>query len=131
MTYNQYGESAIKAVEHLKSMPTLSPSEAWDKATSEIFGNNTTSQKKSCPKNTFLAICETGRIEGVKPGNYSKSKKNKFYAVEGLKLLEQNKEFMDNRMKLWKTIPDCSTLTYNSQMDVVIALYNSTDFLKA
>lgn len=130
MTYNQYGKSAIKAIEHLKRIPTLSPSEAWDKATSELFGENTPAQKKQCPKNTFLAICETGRIKGVKPGDYTKSKKNKSYAIEGLKLLEQNKTLMSNKMTLWKAIPECTNLTYNSQMDVLIALYSSENFMK-
>lgn len=79
---NKYGQAAIKAVEIIQSKGTELPENAWEMATSELFGIRTSSQVKSCPRNVFLALCETGRVNGVKSGNYTKSKKIKATLLE-------------------------------------------------
>ncbi|WP_420865668.1 DUF6979 family protein [Dickeya oryzae] len=37
--------------------------------------------KKSCPLSAFLGLCEDGYIKGIPKGKYTKSYKNKKYAV--------------------------------------------------
>ena len=130
MTSNKYGDAAIEAVKHLNKIKLSNPEEAWDIVTQKIFGKDTAAQKKGCPRNTFLAICETGRIEGVKRGTYTKSRKNKSYAIEAIKILERNPELSANRKVLWQLIPECENKTHNNQMDVVTSLWNSDYWLK-
>ena len=79
---------------------------------------------KGCPKNSFLALCETGQIKGVQAGKYTRSRKNKSYALFALELLKQNPELANQPNKLWKLIPGCTGKVHNSQMDVVLALWN-------
>lgn len=67
---NKYGQAALKAVQLVVSQCATTPGEAWEIATIEIFGAGTSSQAKGCPKNTFLALCETGKVKG----SYSKTR---------------------------------------------------------
>ncbi|WP_442957183.1 DUF6979 family protein [Petrocella sp. FN5] len=55
-----------------------SPIYAMDDSTLIIFGDTTT-QRKSCPKSTFLGLCETGLGKGAQPRKYTRYKKNKTY----------------------------------------------------
>jgi len=125
MTYNKYGLASIEAVKLLNEISTLNPEEAWDIATQKIFGKGTPSQTKPCPRSTFLAMCETGRLKGIKPGIYTRSQKNKNYALYAINLLEENSKLASNKKDLWHLIPGCENKTYNSQMDVVLSLWNS------
>lgn len=61
---NKYARAAIRAVEILENGEN-SPVIAWDMATREIFTPDSPSQKKGCPMNTFLAICEDGLVRGT------------------------------------------------------------------
>ena len=75
---NKYGQAAIKAIDLIESKRANTPQTAWKMATIEIFGDGT-SQRKVCPRSTFLALCETGRVKGVKSGVYTSAKENKEY----------------------------------------------------
>jgi hypothetical protein len=75
MVSNKYGDAALEAVKLLNITKSLNPEEAWDIVTQKIFGKDTPAQKKRCPQNTFLAICETGKIKGVMRGTYTKSER--------------------------------------------------------
>jgi hypothetical protein len=48
-------------------------------------------KKKGCPKGTFLGLCEEGLVKGIPKGNYTKSVKNKKYAIKAVTVLKQNK----------------------------------------
>ena len=87
---NSYGNAAIKAALLLNSGKAISPVTAWDKATTEIFGSNTSGQKKSYPKDAFLGLCEEGLIRNVSKGQYTNSKKNKEYALTAISILKSN-----------------------------------------
>ncbi|MDQ0971355.1 hypothetical protein QFZ31_001233 [Neobacillus niacini] len=85
----KYGQAAIEAVSLLSTNPLLKPRDVWNKATTEIFGNGTSSQLKGCPRSTFLGFCEEGYIKGVSPGNYHlKSTKNKEYGIRVVALIK-------------------------------------------
>lgn len=130
MVSNKYGDAALEAVKLLNITKSLNPEEAWDIVTQKIFGKDTPAQKKRCPQNTFLAICETGKIKGVMRGTYTKSRKNKNYALKAIKILEKNPELSANKKDLWHLIPECENKTHNNQMDVVVSLWNSDYWLK-
>jgi hypothetical protein len=121
---NRYGQAAINAVQSIRNNSALEPEQAWEIATIKIFGEGTAMQLKGCPKNSFLALCETGKVQGVQAGLYTRSKKNKSYALYALKLLRQNPFLANDPKNLWTLIPGCDGKDYNYQMDVVLALWN-------
>ena len=63
---NKYGRAAVDAVVIIKDGHLSDPIAAWEKAMQTIFSKGTASQKKRCPRNTFLGLCEDGMINGVK-----------------------------------------------------------------
>jgi hypothetical protein len=89
---NKYGKAAVRAVKMYREKRVASPQEAWEKATVELFGSGTPSQIKSCPKDAFLGLCQDGRIEGIPRGEYTRSKKNKDYAITAVELLDKRPE---------------------------------------
>lgn len=123
---NSYGKAAIKAIQLTTSGFVDSPLYAWEKATSEIFGKGRSSQKKGCPRSTFLGLCEDGLVKGIPTGQYSKSKgsKNKNYALNAVKILKQYPELSNDKNSLWIKVLKGKLITHNNQMDVVIALWN-------
>ncbi|MDP3358320.1 MAG: hypothetical protein Q8S41_03125 [Lutibacter sp.] len=120
---NKYGQAAIKATELSKL--GNSPIESWEKATIEIFGDST-SQKKVCPKSTFLALAEKGLVKNILPGSYAKAKENKEYAIKAIEILKQNKMQPStfSTKELWNKVQNIDK-KHNSQMDVVLALWNN------
>lgn len=62
----KYAQSAINAV-HLVHTTGALPADAWDQATSELFGQGTAGQVKGCPRNAFLGLCEARLIRGPRP----------------------------------------------------------------
>lgn len=62
---NSYGQSAVHAVRAYAAL-SESPQDAWNRATSDIFGVNTSSQRKGCPRNAFLGLCEEGLVRGFR-----------------------------------------------------------------
>lgn len=121
----KYAKATQKAVELIGKRTIKSPIEAWEKATSDIFRQGSSSQIKSCPKNAFLGLCETGRVTGIDKGNYTKSQKNKGYALVALRILENNPSFSDGPKELWELVVEGKDIVHNSQMDVVLALWQN------
>lgn len=113
---NKYGKAAIKAAKEGEN-----PIESWEKAAIALF-KSLDSQKKSCPKSTFLGLCEAGLVNGIPKGNYSKSIKNKKYALKAVKILKQHTETRYLPKELWEKL-DLEDKKHNSQMDVVLALW--------
>lgn len=86
----KYGQAALDAVALLTRGKALDPADAWSKATSIMFGKGASSQKKSCPRNAFLGLCDAGLVKGILPGNSTTSIDNSSYAVAGAHLLRAN-----------------------------------------
>ncbi|RZN63290.1 hypothetical protein [Methanonatronarchaeum sp. AMET6-2] len=118
--YDQYGDVAVRAVEIVGSGAIESPGRAWDKAAGEIISSSS-SRSKCCPKIAFLGLCEEGFVEGIESGDYTSSVKNKGYAVDALKLLE-DKDWL-SKNELWDNVAP-SGKSYNSQIDVVVGLWS-------
>jgi len=117
--YNTYGLCTVKAMQ--SNFGSLHPLELWEKAAKELFESKN-SQEKSCPKNTFLGLCEQGLVKGIPKGNYTKSVKNKEYALKAIAILKQNKETTFSPKELWEKL-EIGDKRSNSQMDVVLALW--------
>ena len=120
-----YGKIALKAVEYYTSGEFSNPKSAWEKAASEIL-KSSSSQNKGCPKSAFLGLCEEGFVKGIPPGDYTKSKKNKEYAIIAVKVLQNEPELMSNIQALWDKVKKLAHYeggAYNQQMDVVVALF--------
>jgi hypothetical protein len=123
---NKYGQAALNAVNLIQHKQASTPMDAWQIATSELFGNGTESQKKACPKGAFVGLCEDGLIRGIPKGNYavrSGLQKNKGYAVKAVELLKENPALGDDKKVLWEAVINGEVMKSNSQLDVVLALW--------
>jgi len=124
---NKYGNAAINATQMFNNDAAKSPQDAWSQSTIELFGANTPAQKKGCPKNAFLGLCEEGLVRGIPKGTYTyrSNSLNKTYAVDAVKLLKVNSELASDRNALWNEVMEGVKKSQNSQMDVVLALWES------
>jgi len=120
---NKYGEVAIIVANNFEDSDNAIK-DAWVKVCEKVFPNSPSSIKKSCPKDTFLGLCEEGLVKNIPQGNYTKSIKNKKYAINAVKILKENPSYSNNKNTLWKKVAG-KNKTHNSQMDVVIALYKN------
>lgn len=121
---NKYGKAAKLAVAKVKGGQTKDPVTAWNNAVREIFPNSVSSQKKGCPKNAFLGLCEEGMVKDVSSGSYTRSIDNKKYAVAAVTMLNHNPKLASDHKALWTAVMNGVEKKQNSQMDVVIALWN-------
>ena len=90
-----------------------------------LFGRGTPSQRKSCPRGTFLGLCQEGLVKGIEPGAYTRSHKNKRYAVDAVAVLRQHSELARDPQALWREVLAGEAKVHNEQMNVVVALWSS------
>lgn len=126
----KFGLVALKAVELGICGGNLV--EAWNAATVEIFPESLSSQRKGCPRSTFLGLAEAGLIIGIAPGNYTKSQLNKRYALNSYAVLRNNGEYAANPKALWLVVMELEGVVkaYNHQMDVVVALWRAKKLIR-
>ena len=118
-----YGEAAVRAVHLFTTGLVESPNEAWSRAAGEIFGAGTSSAEKGCPQNAFLGLCEEGLVKGIPGGQYTRSQKNKRYALDAVTVLRRHPELASDPDALWNAVMGGEDKAHNSQMDVVAALW--------
>lgn len=117
---NKYGLIAIKSTQNFKE--NYSITEIYSRTAQVIFDSKS-SQEKSCPKTTYLGLCEEGLVKGIPKGKYTKSVKNKEYALKAIKILKQNTKTSFLPKELWEKL-ELKDKRHNSQMDIVLALWN-------
>lgn len=120
-----YSTVAVKAAK-LAANEKINPVEAWEHCAKNEFPVSEASQKKSCPKNTFLGLCEEGLVKGIPVGKYTRSVENKRYALNAIKILSSNKNSILKHSELWKEVLKLEAdknKKANSQMTVVLALW--------
>jgi len=117
---NKYAEVTLKATDMLAM---YSPQDAWTMASQKVFPHSLASRNKGCPKSVFLGLCEEGLVRGATVGNYTRSILNKQYAIKALRLLKDNTNLSSDVGTLWKLVVQGKQS--NSQMDVVITLWNN------
>lgn len=121
----KYGEVAVLAVQKLQDGTFIDPRAAWDNAAKIIFPASPDLQTKGCPKNAFLGLCNNGLVSGVPAKQeFTEQNKNALYACKAIELLKQNKYLTTQPVLLWKKTVG-NTKSSNSQMDVVISLWNA------
>lgn len=119
-----FGNVALRAVELVRTGTFKSAAEAWSAAAREAFPHSESMREKSCPRATFLGLCEEGMVIGVAAGTYTRSRDNKAYAVLAAALLTRHPELAANTPRaLWDRVLGGGVKRYNSQMDVVLALH--------
>ncbi len=119
----KYGQTAKIDTEILIFNQVNDPVKAWDIATMQVFPDSISSRNKGCPKNSFLGLCEDGYIVNVTRGSYTRSEKNKNYAIKAISLLNTNP--MLTERELWKLVIDKPNKKHNYQMDVVKTLWDN------
>ncbi|MCH3884395.1 DUF6979 family protein [Tenacibaculum aquimarinum] len=118
---NKYGLTALKSAQNYKK--SYSIIEIWSRSAKEVFETKN-SQEKSCPKNTFLGLCEEGLVKGISKGDYTKSIKNKEYGLKAITILRENQNTSFTPKQLWDKL-ELGNKRHNSQMDVVLALWEN------
>jgi hypothetical protein len=126
----KYGEAAVKAVNLMIDNNIENPINAWETITKDIFGEGTPSQRKSCPKNTFLGLCESGLVKGIPGGLYTRSQKNKEYGLRAVNMIAKNPRLINDMNSLWIQTIGNEPKIHNSQMDVVISLWKNEMIMK-
>jgi hypothetical protein len=124
----KFGTAVKTAVYLLRQRKVLSPRDAWLEAVERHFPSSPTSQEKGCPRDAFLGLCEEGLVRGVSAGSYTRSEKNKRYAVDAIKLLKKEPELARSESVLWSRVLCGENKAPNAQMDVVISLWRE-DFI--
>ena len=120
----KFEKAAVKAVQLFTSGDASSLREAWDKAGWEILKLKSYVEK-GCPRSAFFGLCEEGLVKGIPRGVYSRSVKNKRYALEAVKLLNYDPKLAQNKGFLWRKITENNRINHNHQLDVVLGLYNA------
>lgn len=118
-----YGNVALMAVDLMRQNAGISPINAWDTAASSVFPTSKSSQEKSCPRSTFLSLCENGLVRHAPTGLYTKSKMNKQYALAAIELLKRDPMLANDESQLWESVLSGATKAPNHQMAVVTALW--------
>jgi len=119
----KYGEAAEFAAQLLAKQSTMLPTTAWELAVTRVFPKSKSSRAKGCPRDSFLALCQTGVVKNVAPGTYTRSIKNKGYVERALDALRSNPA-LDER-GLWQIVTDGADKVPNRQMDVVTTLFRN------
>ena len=119
--YNKYGLTAIRALQIYKTENSLRDS--WFFAAAIEIPESESSQKKGCPRSTFLGLCEEVLVKGISKGDYnSNSTINKTHAIDAVKFLKENNIDIIPTKELWSEL-NTGSKSHNSQMDVVLALW--------
>ena len=84
-------------------------------------------QKKGCPKNAFIGLCETGKIKGIEKIKLEPKTKNGKYAIEALKFINKDISIKE----LWKKVlietRENLNKSHNNQMNVVKVLFENNE----
>lgn len=90
----------------------------------KLYPTSAAARKKSCPRGAFLGLCEEGLVKGIPAGRYTTSKDNKAYAVRAVALLTEGTQ-LRSTSSLWRAVTNGVDKAHNSQMDIVLALWNN------
>jgi len=121
---NKYALAAVEAANLCIRNTKLRPIDAWEKAITRFYDAKSPARKKSCPRNAFLGLCGAGLVKGIAPGEYTDSQKNAEYAVHAVNELVNDVKLASDLRALWERVIG-EAKEHNSQMDVVVALWNA------
>lgn len=119
----KYGLAAVAATNLIAEGSVSDVCKAWERAVSQQFPGRVPAQRKGCPRAAYLGLCAEGFVRGIERGNYTRSVLNKRYAVDAVKLLRSDPSLAKNTQTLWRRVVNGASKVENSQIDVVIALW--------
>jgi hypothetical protein len=118
----KYAQTA-RAAAQFATNNRMSPEAAWNKAAEQVFPTQLASRVKGCPRQAFIALANAYFVKrSAAPKRASKSTSG-VYALEATEALRKNPELVNSKADLWARTSGGSK-KHNSQMDVVIALWN-------
>lgn len=120
-----FGNAAVRAARTCQRQPRTGPLEAWQQAVKVVFPDNASMRAKSCPKSTFLGLCEEGLVSGIPSGKYTRSQMNKAYALRAVGFLQANPSLASDPLALWGKVMAEEAKVPNGQMEVVVALWRA------
>ncbi|RZM21458.1 MAG: hypothetical protein EOO88_33205 [Pedobacter sp.] len=121
-----YQDIARKAA--IESGKTHDPESAWRHFAKLEYPNSVEGEKKACPRNAFLGLCQQGFIKGVRKKIYTTSYLNAGYAVKAVEILMASGGEEFTPASLWKEVlaaTNAGPKQHNSQMDVVLELWKA------
>ena len=119
---SKYGVLALAAHCLCTSEQKLSPVAAWKTAAKKVYPESVSLQKKGCPRGAFLGLCEAGYVVGIRPEKYTRSIKNKAYAIAAVEAFFEDSIIAKNPAKWWSKATSKSGISENGQLEVVNAL---------
>jgi hypothetical protein len=120
---NKYAQVAIRTVKEI-NINGRSPIIVWKEQADLIFGHGSSSANKGCPKGAFLGLCENGLIKGIPKGSYTKSIKNKEYAIKAITILKKDPDMANYPKDLWSKVIN-EEKKPNNQMEIVCELFKA------
>ena len=120
---NRYGQAALIAAEQASS-GSISPVARWENAMEAVYPTSPAARNKGGPRGAFLGLCEEGLVKGIPAGSYAATKLNKAYAIRAVALLADEAHHWSTTT-LWQAVTGGIGKTHNSQMDIVLALWNN------
>jgi hypothetical protein len=120
---NRYGEAALMAARKDKSAG-VDPVARWESAMEKLYPTSRSARNKRGPRGAFLGLCEDGLVIGIPAAPYKASRDNKGYAVRAVTLLTEGTQHR-SISALWRAVTNGADKAHDSQMDVVLALWNN------
>jgi hypothetical protein len=129
----KYGDTAARALELLRST-NVTAEDAWRQAAEETFPDAPSARAKSCPRETFLGLCQDGRLRRVSADRCTPSGtgKNRHYASVAADLLARRPDLAaEGKAGLWRRVMENAgaepNKRHNQQLDVVLALHEELE----
>ena len=126
----QFSEVAIQVVKKFQcGNSQLDPVTEWDAIANQIIQSQS-SVEKGCPKDAFLGLCDSGCVIGILARDYTKSTKNKKYAIQGIILIRKKPSLSTtySPQELWEEVMTSLNMdknkAHNGQMNIVLDLWN-------
>lgn len=102
----------------------INPIARWENAMEKLYPTSPAARKKGSPRGAYLGLCEEGLVKGIPAGHYKASRDNKAYAVRAVALLTEGTQHRSTSA-LWRAVTNGAEKAHNSQMDIVLALWNN------
>jgi hypothetical protein len=117
-----FGQVAVEATKYAIEKD-ISPVDAWREVI-ETKNVSESTKIKGCPRSAYLGLCQEGYVKDINCGDFTKSIKNKIYAINAVKNIPPS-EPIPAKSELWKIATNGELVAHNGQMNVVIALWKN------
>jgi len=120
-----FGDAAVAAVRQYNQSNDIAIADAWRDAVRTCFPDSPSLQVKGCPRGAFLGLCSAGAVAGIPGGTYTRSEDNRRYAFQAAQLIRRDPQLIHARPELWRRCTAPKEIVENSQLEVVLALWEA------